>query len=508
MNSSPDPSVHRQREQRLVEHVQRLLDDERFRLDTTKGAKSVVTLVRDVGRFDGGVELTRLMSDMGVPDRDLKGRMPVGEGVEVTLSQKKWFFLKEVVGRLRVVCTSPVRHLLKGEPPAPLDTGALNKLLSAQPPSLGGVPQTILVMSTSGFTLEAHEVADRRADRTVILVEPNEAGGWTVTGPTVMKSLTDLLDPERDEEKRQRLRQHVEAHQHELAGSGLAGDRIAAKTQLSPQFVEAELKAYAKANPGLQAKRLDGRMVLFREGSVAAASSSSAAAGGGDAGGLSMPLLDRIKSLFARKGDEEKKISFLAERRTALSQQRDRAYEEMATLEQQEEALKRSFRETGAQITKKRVTTQLLQLRKDLERRHQLIGVLNQQVNVVSTHLHNLELVQQGNAAKLPDAEEITADAVRAEEMLAELEAAGELAGSSAPSGVSGMTAEEQALFDELEAENKHAAAAAAQAPAVKQPSGAAREPAKAVASAPATAAPDQAPVADRPERRSEPEAG
>ena len=117
-----------------------------------------------------------------------------------------------------------------------------------------------------------------------------------------------------------------------------------------------------------------------------------------------MPLLDRIKSLFGRKGDEEKKISFLSERRTALSQQRDRAYEEMATLEQQEESLKRTFRETGAQITKKRVTTQLLQLRKDLERRHQLIGVLNQQINVVTTHLHNLELVQQGNAAQLPDA--------------------------------------------------------------------------------------------------------
>lgn len=518
MNSSPDPSVHRQREQRLVEHVQRLLDDERFRLDTSKGAKSVVTLVRDVGRFDGGVELKRLMSDMGVPDRELQSRMPLGEGIEVTLSQKKWFFLKEVVGRLRVVCTSPVRQLLKGEMPVPMDTGALSKLLAAQPPSLGGVPQTILVMSTSGFTLEAHEVADRRADRTVILAEPNEAGGWTVTGPAVMKSLTDLLDPEREEEKRQRLREHVEANRHELAGSGLAGDRIAARTQLSPQFVDAELKAYAKANPGLQAKRLDGRMVLFREGSVA----SSASSGSGEAGGVSMPLLDRIKTLFARKGDEEKKISFLAERRTALSQQRDRAYEEMTTLEQQEEALKRSFRETGAQITKKRVTTQLLQLRKDLERRHQLIGVLNQQINVVSTHLHNLELVQQGNAAKLPDAEEITADAVKAEEMLAELEAAGELAGTSAPSGITGMTAEEQALFDELEAENRDAAAAgaaasagvsAAASPTGRESSGlaASRPPAKEGAANLAEDRPrsaDPQGMAQRPERRSEPEAG
>jgi hypothetical protein len=511
MNSTPDPSLHRQREQRLVEHVQRLLDDERFRLDTTKGARSVVTLVRTIDRSDGGVELKRMMSDMGVPDRDLQGRMPLGEVIEVTLSQKKWFVLKEVVGRLRVICTSPTKQLLKGETPEPMDIGDLNRLLSVQPPSLGGVPQTILVMSSSGFTMDAHEVADRRADRTVILVEPNGAGGWTVTGPTVIKAVTDLLDPEREEDKRDRLRQHVEAQLHELSGSGLATDRIAAKTQLSPQFVEAELKAYAKAHPGLQAKRLDGRMVLFREGSMAAAAAAAGAGGGGDAGGVSMPLLDRIKSLFGRKGDEGKKISFLSERRTALSQQRDRAYEEMANLEQQEESLKRTFRETGAQITKKRVTTQLLQLRKDLERRHQLIAVLNQQINVVSTHLHNLELVQQGRSAQLPDAEEMTADAVKAEEMLAELEAVGELAGSTAPSGVSGMTPEEKALFDELEAEAKGAAAktsaAAGAGAAVPRP------PAKAGATnlpseRDREGAPESAAAAERPPRRSEPEAG
>jgi hypothetical protein len=465
MTSSPDPSLYRQREQRLIEHVQRLLEDERFRLDTTKGAKSVVGLVRSVEPFDSGVELKRIMSDMGLPDRDLQSRMPIGAGLDVTLAQKKMLVVKTIIGRLRVLCVSPTKQLLRGEKPEPMGIGDLNKLLSAQPPPLGGVPQTLLVLSTSGFTIDAHEVADRRADRTVILIEPNEAGGWTVTGPTQMKALTDLLDPERDEEKRNRIREYITANHHELGGSGLASDRIAVKLALTTQFVDDELKSYAKSH-GLQAKRLDGRMVLFREGATVASGTPESAGG---AGGASMPLIERIKSLFARKGDEDKKISFLSERRTALGQQRDRAYEEMATLEQQDESLKRTFRETNAQVTKKRVTTQLLQLRKDLERRQQLVSVLNQQIDVVSTHLHNLELVRQGNTAKLPDAEEMTADAVRAEEMLAELEAAGELAGTSAPSGVSGMTAEEKALYEELEAENK-GAAAATPAPAVAVP--------------------------------------
>jgi hypothetical protein len=519
MTSNPDPSLHRHREQRLVDHVQRLLEDERLRLDTTKGAKSVVGLVRDVQRFDSGVELKRLMSDMGLPDRDLQGRMPVGEGLEVTLSQKKWFVLKSVVGRMRVVCASPTKQLLRGEKPEPMNAGDVNKVLAAQPPSLGGVPQTILVMSTSGFTIDAHELADRRADRTVILVEPNEAGGWTVTGPTQMKALVDLLDPEKEEEKRDRVREHIAANQHELGGSGLASDRLAAKMQLTTQFVEAELKAYAKAHPGLQAKRLDGRMVLFREGAMIPASSTglaggSASSAASESGGANMPLIERIKALFSRKGDEEKKISFLSERRAALSQQRDRAYEEMATLEQQEESLKRTFRETGAQITKKRVTTQLLQLRKDLERRQQLVGVLNQQIDVVSTHLHNLELVRQGNAAQLPDAEEMTADAVKAEEMLAELEAAGELAGLSAPSGGSGMTADEKALFDELEAETRAAtgvpaATATAARPPVKQGAGNLPED-RAADNTPRAAEPvvDRSSPASSAPRRSEPEAG
>jgi len=76
---------------------------------------------------------------------------------------------------------------------------------------------------------------------------------------------------------------------------------------------------------------------------------------------------------------------------------------------------------------------------------------LNQQINVVSTHLHSLELVQQGRSAQLPDAEEMTADAVKAEEMLAELEAGNELAGSTGSIAAGGMTEEEQALFEELE---------------------------------------------------------
>ena len=168
-----------------------------------------------------------------------------------------------------------------------------------------------------------------------------------------------------------------------------------------------------------------------------------------------MPLIDRMKALFSRKADDQKKIEFLSERRAALTVQRDRSYDEIDTLGKQEEQLIRQFKEAAGTITKKRVTSQLLQLRKDLERRQQLLGVLNQQINVVSTHLHNLELVRQGQRADLPSSEDLTADAVKAEEVLAELEASSELAGSGGLSGTTGLTEEEQALYEELERDTK-----------------------------------------------------
>jgi hypothetical protein len=446
--TSFDPAVHRQREQQLIQHVERLLQDDRLRIDTVLGRRPITAFIRDVSRTDKAVDLKRMMSEMSIPDRELQAKMPVGEAIEVTLSQKRLWVLRQVVGRLRVICVSPTRALLRGDDPQPMTPTEVNKFLASLPPPLSGAPTTIALLSTSGFTMEAHELADRRADRTVILIEPNGAGGWTITGPVETKALSDLFDPEGENEKRQRVRELIDENKVDLLGGGIATDRVAAKTHLPVQVVEAELKNYAKNTPGLVAKRLDGRVVLFREGTMPAPAAAS------PAGGSVMPLIDRVKALFNRKGESEKKIAFLSERRTLLSQQRDRAYEEMNSLEQQEATLKDQFKNAGGAISKRRITSQMLQLRKDLERRQQLLSMLNQQVNVVSTHLHNLELVQQGQVASLPNTDEMTADAVKAEEVLAELEANSELAGSVGSIGATGMSAEEQALFEELERES------------------------------------------------------
>ena len=236
----------------------------------------------------------------------------------------------------------------------------------------------------------------------------------------------------------------------DLLTAGIATDKLAAKAQLPLQLIESELKSYAKSNPGLVAKRLDGRVVLFREGSAASTAST---------GGTDMAFVDRIKSLFARKGETEKKIALLSEQRTAFSQQLDRSYEEIGVLEKKDADLRDEFKNASGAVTKRRITSQLVQLRKDIERRQQLIGVLNSRINVVSTHLHNLELVRQDDHAKMPDSEEIANDAAAAEEMLAQLQADNEVAESVGGIATTGMSEEEQALFEELERESKGAVA-------------------------------------------------
>ena len=447
MRNASDPFIHRQREQRLIEHVERLLSDDRLRIDTTSGRRAVATLRRDVRKEDREVDLKRLMGEMGIPDRQLQSKMPLGQQLTVTLSRTAFLIFSRTVGELRVVCLSPRRELLEGKSPEPLSQQDVKQAMIELVGDTSRVPTTIVLMSTCGFEQNVRELVDRRPDRTLILVEPNDAGGWTVTGPAQVKALADLFDPEVDTDKRNRIREAIDECRADLLSGGISATRLATSTKLPLGLIEEELRSYAKdasSGDALVARRLEGNIVLFREGTAPPSAMRP---------GASMPFIDRVRSLFARKGDNEKKIALLSERRATLGVQRDRAFEEMGVLETRETEMRQQFKDTSNLTTKRRITSQLVQLKKDLERRQQLLGMLNQQINVVSTHLHNLELVQQGQVAALPSSEDLAADAAAAEEVLAELQANNEVAGSISSIAGTGLSEEEQALFEELERE-------------------------------------------------------
>src|SRR5271170_2808430 len=101
MTQRDDPSVFRERERQLIQHVEKLLVDPRLRLDTTQGRRPVTSYARQVTRSDHSADLRRMMSQLGLPDRNLEARMPVGEVMEVTLMRTRFFVLRQAVGRLR-----------------------------------------------------------------------------------------------------------------------------------------------------------------------------------------------------------------------------------------------------------------------------------------------------------------------------------------------------------------------------------------------------------------------
>jgi hypothetical protein len=445
-SDTSDPSWHRARQHEFVSHVERLLEDGRFMVDTTAGRKAPVNLIRQPARGDKGVELKRQMSELGRQDLALQSRMPANDFFDCVLMRNRWFIFQQVIGHVKVITTAPTKSLLTGEAPQKLTSADVRRILADTPPPLGKVPMTVMIVGTAGFEMEARELAERSANRVVLLAEPNAAGGWSVHGPAEMKSTLDLLNPETEDAKRRRVRDGIDKHRVELLTGGLSADRVAQETQLPLQFVETELKSYARENPGLSAKRLEGRVMLLGDGSFTQQPTAE----------NDMAIIDRIKSLFSRKGETEKKVALLNERRAVLSNQRDRAYDEIASLEKKETELREQFKTNESQIIRKRITGQLLQLRKEIERRQQMLQVLNQQINVVSTHVHNLELVRQGTETQMPSSEEIAGDAAKAEEVLAQLQADSELADSVGSSGaMAGMSNEEQALFDELMADVK-----------------------------------------------------
>ena len=165
-----------------------------------------------------------------------------------------------------------------------------------------------------------------------------------------------------------------------------------------------------------------------------------------------MNVIDKIKSLFAGDGDEGDKINVLAERRAALAQRRDRIYEDIGKLEKKDAQLLEEGKAAKSQVPRRRLAAQLLQLRKDIGRQNTSAAMLNKQINIISTDIHNLTLIQQGEMAQLPDTTELTEHAVEAEEMLETLNADADMVGSLETGMEQSLTSEEElAIMQEFE---------------------------------------------------------
>jgi len=382
--------------------------------------------------------------DSGRFDRDLEREFPGSRMILCRGYEKRFLFFRREVSRTLACVIAPPAPLLddRGTPP-PVGLAELREFVRRRV-GVSRSPVVVAICSPSGFRNDVWEAEWDQPNVRVVLAAPRgESGGWRVRGlwKNADDRLVQMFDPEGVADKLERVKADLESRSGDLLTGGLSASEMAQRLDLPMGVLARALTAATRADPELHVRPAGDDLVVFR-GAPARSSWESGA----------MSVTDWLRSLFSSKGEEARKINLLSERRALLSQKRDRLYDDIAKLEQKEADLVRQGREAGSAVMRRRLAAQIAQLRRDLSRANTTAAMLNQQVNVISTHIHNLTLIQQGEMAKLPNAEDLTEDAVRAEELLETLRADADLVGNlETDVAESMMTQEEQDILKEFE---------------------------------------------------------
>jgi len=408
---------------------------------------------------DESDRLRALMAEHRNYDRELLKSLPANRRLELHGYERRFLFGKRRTGIAVASVLSPLSHFAskKGGAAPAIGLGELidhaRKLVTER-----GVPYIIGICSPTGFTEEARQARLDQDNVTVILVEPDGSGGWRTTGAgdDLDPRLIKIFDPEGAKGKVERVRRLLEENSADLLTGGVSAADLARRARVSEDLVRQGFEGVAAADPELRLARKDGDLLLFRGAPVRHRERKS------------MNVIERIKQLLSGEGDDAEKINLLAERRAALAQRRDRIYEDIGKLERKEADLLEQGKAARSSVPRRRLAAQLAQLRKDIARQNTTAAMLNQQINIISTDIHNLTLIQQGQMASLPDTDELTEHAVAAEEMLETLKADAELV-SSLETGMEQTLAseEEMAILREFESADEKPAKAE---PAATQP--------------------------------------
>ena len=461
--------LHRDLERRVVGHLVGLVGERSFVVPTTLGPKPAALFQPRLARWNQAGLVKKAMVAARSVDFSLQDAMPVGEGLDVSLGRQVLLAFRQPVGHVRFASLPAWDDLAAGREARPMSSDDVRRRVGDLPPpgdketpaeQFGG-PMTLILFAGGGFTPDARRVAREFTDGPpTILIEPNDAGGFTMTGPPGARTLLAMLDPESGDERQARVEIELERRKVELLTGAVALDRVAEAVSLPVELVAAAATRWAqRTGDALRVKTVDGVPMLYPDASATPGDASQASLSSG-----TLSTMDRVRRMFGGSVSAQRRLAELAEQRAALSRQRDRQYDEMSTLEERERELRDGFAAETSTGARRRITSQLVQLQKDLDRRRETVGVLNKQINVVGTHLHNLELARTGTAGgKLPTVDELANDAARAEEVLADLEVTSELADELAGgAGATGLSDEEEQLFQQLtaDAEAKRTAAA------------------------------------------------
>jgi len=351
--------------------------------------------------------------------------------------------------------------------------------------------------SPSGFSDAALEDAHRLAAPLVerggglLLISPRPDGGWKLHRTEHdARPWHFLFDPETTDAKIERIRRAIERSPIELADAGLVDRDLADALDVEVGAVRLVFRLASSENrsANLRVRELDGDLVLL--GSP-----------GTDFTGIerSGSMFDRLRQLLRLKGAEQKKIEMLGDKQALLSKRRADIYREMDALGERETELKARGVEADSNATRRRIAGELAQVRRRIEQGNTMVGVFNRQIDILSTHIHHLTLVTQGEKVELPDVEEMTRDAVRAEELLERVQADADVVETLAET--TGTTLSSR-MEDEIMAEFAAAAGESSGEASGEARESAEREPPAAEQAPPATTPPAAEPPAADPPRR------
>lgn len=392
---------------------------------------------------DCGEQVKAVMIDRRIHDRDRFAQMPHGRGITLRGYERRWIFGKRLKSITTASVLAPPGPLLESDDAAPpVSLVELNDHLRTLVTG-AKVAHLIGVCSPSGFEPDVWSTPPEVPNVKLVLVEPREGGGWRVASPhgDLDPRLCKLFDPEQIDHKLDRVRREIEARSSDLLTGGLTARALAKELEIPEALAERAFTLVARSDPELHVSKRSGEAMLFRGAPVISGLEDDA-----------MTLRDRIKGLFSKDADQAKKITALSERRAALSGRLDRMYEDIAKLEKKEQDLNAEGKESTSKVAKRRIAGQVVRMQKDIGRCNTSAAVISKQINIISTHVHNLELAQTGSVAKLPSSDELTEAAVNAEEILEQLTVEDDLvSGLEVGMAESAISDEEAALMAEWE---------------------------------------------------------
>ncbi|MBI5764438.1 MAG: hypothetical protein HZA51_13025 [Planctomycetes bacterium] len=383
------------------------------------------------------------MVDRRIYDRKKFDMLPQGRGFTIRGFERQFIFWKKLKSVTVATVLAPPGPLLDGDGRVePVNFATLDKHVRSLVRD-GRVPHVIGVCSPSGFAADAWNTPVGMPNVRVVLVEPTKEGGWKTgcPGGPLDERLIKLFDPEGPTQKVDRVRREIEARSTDLLIGGLSAADMAKDLGIPLTVAQAGFESAAKSDPELRVTRQAGDVILYRGAASLPTKEDD-----------SMSLTDWIKSLFSKEGDEAAKVNVLKERRAALSTRLDRMYDDIGKLEKREQELVTEGKSASSNVVKRRLAAQIAHMRKDISRCNTSAAVVSKQINIISTHIHNLELAQAGSVAQLPSSDELTEAAVNAEEILEQLTVSDGLV-SDLEVGLaqSAVSEDEAAILKELE---------------------------------------------------------